>query len=175
MAKLRRHLDHVTYSFVGKQMRLKAKCRQRGMIRIVIMLFQLDTRILDVFDRAVETVIGSDPLYAVCKIQDRELLGELIENPKLAGFGWIEHGQLDATERIANIQKAAGLSALPVDGQRHAMHRLDDEAVQHGAEYRIIVKAGRKLRMQYGLVRIDSVDHSLIEVGKGMSRPLLKM
>ena len=45
------------------------------------------------------------------KLQHRELLGELVEDPELARLGRIGHRQLDAGEGVADVEEAAGLVA----------------------------------------------------------------
>ena len=54
----------------------------------------------------------------VRELQHGKLLGELVEDPALARRGGVQARDLDALHRIANIEKAARLSALAVDGQR---------------------------------------------------------
>src|SRR5205807_524292 len=49
-------------------------------------------------------------------------------------------GNLDAANRIANVQEAAGLSALPVHGERLADGSLHAKAVQHRPENIVVVE-----------------------------------
>ena len=75
------------------------------------------------------------------------------------------HGELDALERVADVEEAAGLPALAVDGERVTDHRLHAEAVQDRAEVLVVVEAGDQPLVPGGLLGLDPVDHSLVEVG----------
>ena len=46
--------------------------------------------------------------------------------------GGVVHGQLDALERVADVEEAAGLATLAVDRQRMADHGLHAEPVERG-------------------------------------------
>ena len=73
--------------------------------------------------------------------------------------------QLDAGEGVADVEEAAGLAAGAVDGQRVADHRLQAEAVEHGAEDLVVVEAGDQALVAGGLLGLDPVDDALVEVG----------
>ena len=77
--------------------------------------------------------------------------------------------QLDALQRVADVEEAAGLAALAVDGQRVADHRLHAEAVEHGAEGLVVVEAGDQALVAGGLVGLDPVDDALVEVGRAQA------
>ena len=75
------------------------------------------------------------------QFQHRELLRELVEDPAFSGARRIQAGQFDAAHGVANIEKAARLSALAVDRQRMAHGGLRAEAIQHGAEHLVVIEA----------------------------------
>src|SRR5438067_4268507 len=77
---------------------------------------------------------------------------------------------LHALERVADVEEAARLAALPVDSDRVADHRLYAEAVQSGAEDLVVVEARGEPRVELGLVRLDAVDDALVEV-RGAQAP----
>ena len=87
-------------------------------------------------------------------------------SPRSAGFG---DRQLDAGERVADVEEAAGLVAGAVDGQRVADHRLQAEAVEHGAEDLVVVEAGDQALVAGGLLGLDPVDDALVEVGRAQA------
>ena len=80
-------------------------------------------------------------LHHVREIQHRELLRELVVDAALAARGRILAGNFDATHGVANIQKAARLSALAVHRQRLPDGRLHAKAVEHRAKHIVVVKA----------------------------------
>ena len=61
-------------------------------------------------------------------------------------------GNLDAADGVANIEEAARLSALAVNGDRMSDGRLDAEAVQRRAENLVVVEAVDQAFIQRGLV-----------------------
>ena len=84
-------------------------------------------------------------------------------SPRWAGF---VDRQLDALERVADVEEAAGLPALAVDRQRVADHRLHAEAVERRAEDLVVVEARAQALVEVGLVGRDAVDDALVEVGR---------
>ena len=89
----------------------------------------------------LEPDAGRGGLDQVGELEDRELLGELVEDPALARLGRVETGQLDAAHGVADVDVAARLPALAVDRQRVLDRRLHAEAVEHGAEHLVVVEA----------------------------------
>ena len=87
-------------------------------------------------------------------------------SPRSAGF---VDRQLDAGERVADVEEAAGLGAGAVDGERVADHRLQAEAVEDGAEDLVVVEAGDQALVAGGLVGLDPVDDALVEVGRAQA------
>src|ERR1700693_977577 len=96
---------------------------------------------------------------------DRELLGELIEDAILALGGRVLQGESHAGHRIADIEEAARLPPLPVDGQRQSERALDAKAVEHRAPDRVVVEPSGEPWVERHFVRVISVDHSLVQIG----------
>jgi UDP-sulfoquinovose synthase len=149
--------------------RVEAEVEQRGVTRVVVVLFLLDPRVVDVLDldRVAEVLGGM--LDQVGEVDDRELLGELVEDPELAALGGVLDRQLDAVDRVADVEEAARLAAAPVDGERVADHRLQAEAVEHRAEDLVVVEAGDQALVGGGLVGLDPVDDALVEVRRAQA------
>ena len=63
-------------------------------------------------------------LDALGELEDGELLGELVEDAELAGLGRAADGQLDAAHRVADVEEAARLAALAVNGEGMVDGRL---------------------------------------------------
>src|SRR6476660_9424714 len=126
------HVDHRLDQLLAEQGRLEAEVEQLGVDGVVVMLFLLDPRVVAMadLDRVAEMLAGM--LFVLCYGDHRELLGELVEDPELARLGGIRHRQLDAGERVADVEEAAGLTATAVDGERVADHGLQAKAVEDG-------------------------------------------
>ena len=97
-------------------------------------------------------------------MQDGECFGELVEHPIFARLGGIHNRQLDAAQSIADIQEAAALASLSIHRQRNAGGRLHTESVDGGSENVVIVEAGGEVIVHFRFVRLDSVDHSLMQI-----------
>ena len=113
--------------------------------------------------------LGARLLHQLGELRDGELLGELVEDAELAQLGGVVHCELDALERVADVETAAGLAALPVDGERVADHGLHAEAVEDGAEDLVVVEARHEPLIHGRLVRLDAVDEALVEVGRAQA------
>ena len=87
-------------------------------------------------------------------------------SPASAGFAAASSTQ---RRRVADVEEAAGLAAAAVDGQRVADHRLQAEAVEHGAEDLVVVEAGDQALVAGGLLGLDPVDDALVEVGRAQA------
>jgi len=74
---------------------------------------------------SIVNLASGNPCGPLCKLDHREGLCELVEDSVLAGFWRIDAGQLDAGERVSNVQHAARLATLSVDGERIADRRLN--------------------------------------------------
>src|SRR2546430_14461899 len=106
------------------------------MLRVVVVLFRLDARVGDVVDLDRDAHLFGGSFHKAREIHDGELLGELVVDAAFASRSWIVAGDLDAANRVANVQEAAGLSAFAVNSERLADGRLYTEAGQHRAENR---------------------------------------
>ena len=131
------------------------------MHRVVVVLLLLDAHELGVLDLDLAAEGLGDH---VREVEHAEGLRELVEDPVLALAGRVEAGELDARQRVADVERAARLSALPVDGQRVAGHGLDREPVEHRPEDAVVVEAGEQLGVQQGLVGLLAVHDALVEV-----------
>ena len=92
------------------------------------------------------------------------MLGELVEDPKIATVSGIAGGDINAGQSIADIQKAPRLPARAIDRQGQTCHGLDQKAVQHRTENMIIMERGPQLIRQLGLICIDAIDHALVQI-----------
>src|SRR5699024_11508835 len=99
------------------------------------------------------------------ELVDGDLRGELVVDAELAGVGGVLAGDLDAGYGVLDVQVAAGLGAVAVDGEIVADRRLDDEAVQGGAEHGVVVEAVDQARIPARLVGLEAVDHALVQIG----------
>src|SRR5262245_6969329 len=77
-------------------------------------------------------------------LEDGHLLGELIEDPKLAPIRRVLTADPDALNRVHDVDEAAYLPALTVDGQWQAEDSLNDHPVEHGPEDSVVVEPSRK-------------------------------
>ena len=84
----------------------------------------------------------------------------------LAGFRGILAGNFDAAHRVANVEKAAGLSALSVDRERLADGGLHAEAIEHRAEHVVVIEAIDQRFVQLNFIGHGAIHHALIEVGR---------
>src|SRR5205807_6245060 len=128
------------------------------------MLLSLHSRVGDVVDFDGEAELSCGGLHQMRQVQDGKLLRELIIDAALASGRRIVAGDLDATHRVANVQEAARLSALAVNGQRLSDGRLNTKAIQDGAKDIIIVEAIDQRLIERGFVRHCSVNDSLVQV-----------
>src|SRR3954468_812465 len=175
--RLDRRLDHAAFvaldrvddrldQLLAQQRRLEAEVEELRVDRVVVVLFLLDPGVLDVVDRNPVAEVLAGLLDQLRQPEDRELLGELVEDAHLAALGWVVDRQLDAVESVADVEEAAGLAAGAVDGERVADHRLHAEAVEDGAEELVVVETGREALVACGLLGLDAVDDALVEGGR---------
>src|ERR1700740_293511 len=92
-------------------------------------------------------------LHELRELQNRELLGELVENPAFASRRGFHAGKLDATYRVTNVEKASRLPAFAIHGERMADRSFDAEAVQHRTEYFIVIEPIDKSFIQRHFIR----------------------
>ncbi len=133
--------------------------------RVVVVLLALDPRVLIAADLDLEAEVSPRLTDQRRQLLDRELLGELVEDPELARRRGVLHRQLDAAQGVADVEEAPGLAAATVDGQRVTDHRLQAEAVEHGAEDLVVVEASQQALVAGRLLGLDPVDDALVEVG----------
>src|SRR6185437_1910969 len=106
------------------------------------------------------------------ELQNRELLGELVEDAEFAMGGRVLAGQLDTSHSVTNIEEPAGLPALPVNGNGMLDGRLHAEAIERGAEYVVVVEAVDKRFIATGLVSYVAVNDPFVKIG-GANAPNL--
>ena len=94
--------------------RLQTQIDQLGVLGVVVVRFGLDTRIRQVVNFDLQPHFLAGRLDLVGEIQNGELLGELIEDPKFARRRGVLTGDFDTAYGIANVQETASLAALPV-------------------------------------------------------------
>src|SRR5438270_13627316 len=133
------------------------------------MLFTLDPRIRQVHDAGRQPMRGARLTDLLGEGLDRELLGELVEDPVLACGRRVLEREPDAGDRVADVEKAARLPALAVYRQRQAKRRLNAEAIQHGPPDRVEVEARGEPGMRRHFVRPAAVDDALVQVGRAQA------
>lgn len=108
-------IEHAVDRRVGEQNGLQAEIGELRMLRVVVVFFKFDARIDDVVNADLDPgpLAGSGHLLG--KIVDRELLGELVEDPERAGLGRMICCQRNALQRVADVEKAARLAAHAVN------------------------------------------------------------
>src|SRR5699024_8956920 len=146
-------LDDLGEVLLRQQVRLQAQGQQRGVHGVVVVVVLLHAGVVHAGDGDLVAEIRRDLLHLLRQLLDRELLGELVVDPELAAIGGVLAGDLDAAHRVLDVEVAAGLGAVAVDGEVVADGRLDDEAVQGGAEHGVVVETVHQARVQAGLVR----------------------
>src|SRR5450631_3400753 len=95
------------------------------------MLLSLDPGIGQVVDLNLQSHLFPGGLDHLRELQDSELLGELVEDTELALLCRIQACDLNAAHGIANVQEAAGLSALAINRERVTQSGLCTETIQH--------------------------------------------
>src|SRR5690606_3308959 len=125
-----RDLQHLGEMLVGQQVRLQPEVQEVGVDRVVVVVVLLHARVLGRGDVHVQAQVDSDLLHLLGELLDGELLGELVVDAELATVGGVLAGDLDAAHGVLDVQVAAGLGAVAVDGEVVADRALDDEAVQ---------------------------------------------
>lgn len=124
-----------------EEVRFESEVDEFLVFGVVVVCFLLDSRVLEVFD------VGGDAVGCRCmfdefgELEHVELLGELVKDAELATISGIKQGQFDACKGITNIEKAARLATLTVDGHGHIANGLDDKSVERRAEDGIVIEA----------------------------------
>ena len=89
----------------------KSEIDQLRMLGVVVMLLGLDARGVDVLDLDGHAEVPRGLLHHVGQLQHRKLLRELVEDAAFPAAGRAQTRELDAADRVANIQESAGLAA----------------------------------------------------------------
>src|SRR6478672_11692724 len=98
-------VDHRLDQLLAEQGRLEAEVQQLRVDRVVVVLLLLDPRVLAVPDLDRIAEVPGAVLDEVRQVDHRELLGELVEDPELAGLGRVCRRQLHAVERVADVEE----------------------------------------------------------------------
>ena len=104
-------------SVSDRSVRLETQRRQLGVRRVVAVLFHFLARVRQMLTSTRSPIPPPTPA-TVGQFVDRERLGELVEDAQLARAAGIGDGELDAMQRVADVEVAAGLAALAVHRQR---------------------------------------------------------
>src|SRR6202521_1485287 len=145
--------------------RPQAKVDELRVLGVVIVLLGFNTRIRNVIDLDRHAKFLCGGFHHAGQIQNRELFGELVVNAALAFGCGVVAGNLDTSDRVANVKETARLSALAVNGERLSDGGLNTKAIQHSTEDVVIVEAIDQRLIERGFVGHRSVNDALIEVG----------
>ena len=149
---------------------LKTQINELRVLGVVIMLFCLDARIGKMVDFDVHPQFFPDCFHHLRQFENRELLRELVVHSALAARGRILAGNLDAANRVSNVEKTTHLSALAVHGEWLANGRLHAEAVEHGAEHVILIEPIDEGFVESNFVGHRPVHDALIQI-RGANSP----
>src|SRR5580693_1924898 len=103
---------------IRQVVRTQTEVNQLRMPGVVVVLLRFNTRPGNVLDGGADAERLSCSLHHLRELKNRKLLGELIEDAKLARSRGIQTGDFHAANSIANVQEAARLTATPVDRER---------------------------------------------------------
>src|SRR3954454_5576042 len=84
--------EHRLDELVGEQPRLQPEREQGVVARVVVVLLELDARVLDVVDPRLVAEGRRGVAYALRQLEHREDLGELVEDTELALAGRVLGG-----------------------------------------------------------------------------------
>src|SRR5260370_25269779 len=119
------------------------------MLGVVVVRLHLGARIGQVLDARLQAVSRARGPHAIGQLADAELLGELVEDAEFAALRRVEGGQLDASDRIADVEKAPRLPTLAIDSERVADRGLGADTVDDGAPDVAVVDAGPHRRVPF--------------------------
>src|SRR5262249_46975161 len=77
-------LQHRAHKLVAEIAGLEPEVQQLCVDRVVVMVLGLDAGVLEMLDVDLEADLGRGALHQLGELGDRELLGELVEDPELA-------------------------------------------------------------------------------------------
>src|SRR6266849_9277524 len=101
-----------------------------------------------------------------------ELLGELVVNAALSPGCGIVAGNLDAPDRVPDVQETARLAALTVNRERLADGRLHAETIEHRAKDVVVIETIDERFIERRFIRHRSVNDALIQI-RGANPPNL--
>src|SRR5688572_120346 len=93
----------------------QAELRQLRVHRIVVVLLGLHAWIRQVIDDHRQAGATSSRFDALSQVHDRKLFCELIEYSKFTGSCRMVHRQSDTLDRVAYVQKSAGLPTFSIN------------------------------------------------------------
>src|SRR5215471_16421938 len=99
-------------------MRLQAQVDQLRMLRVVIMGFGFHARVGDMVNFNAQAHFFASRLHFDGKIENRELLGELVIDSTLTFVGWVQTSKFNTPYSVANVQESARLAAFAIHGER---------------------------------------------------------
>src|ERR671918_1974471 len=158
-------LEHRLHQRLREEVRLEPEVEELRVRGVVVVLLGLYPGIVDPLDHDLEAVLAPGPGHQLRELDDRELLGELVEHPVLAGSRRVRRGKLHAPDRVDDVQVPASLAALPVDGQGMTDHGLEAEPVQRGPEHLVVIESGEEALVAFRVLRVDPVHDALVQVG----------
>lgn len=88
---------------VGEQVGDEAELDELGVLRVVVVFFGFHPGVRDRHGSNVEPELRSGSRDELRELVDGELLGELVEDPELAWFGWVGDRELDALNCVSDI------------------------------------------------------------------------
>ena len=154
-------------SVVDSSVGFSPRLLERGVLDVVVVVLELDARVVDVLDRALRPGYSLATVSAISP--DRHRLGQLVEDAELAPVGRVLGGEPDALDSVDDVDQAARLRAVAVHRQRVTEHRLDHHPVEDRAEHAVVVEARGQARVELGLLGVGSVHHALVQVGRAQA------
>src|SRR5215216_6400623 len=164
VAVLERDVQERVQQAVAQEVRFEAQVEEARVLGVVVVVVLLDARVLDALHPGLDAELVRGVHHQLSELPDRELLGELVENPHLAALGGVFHGELDAAHRVADVEVAPCLGTVAVDRERVADGRLHTEAVEDRSEDLLVIEAVYEAPVALGLLRDGPVDDALVQV-----------
>src|SRR5215213_9452201 len=134
VAVLQRDVQERVKQAVAQEVRFEAEVEEARVLGVVVVVILLDARVLDVLHPGLDAELVRGVHHQLGELPDRELLRELVEDPHLAALGGVFHCELDAADRVADVEVAPRLGTVAVDCERVAYGRLHTEAVEDRSE-----------------------------------------
>src|SRR5215211_3790026 len=164
VAVLQRDVQERVEQAVAQEVRFKAEIEEARVLSVVVVVVLLDARVLDALHPGLDAELVCGVHHQLGELPDRELLGELVEDPHLAALGGVFHGELDAAHRVADVEVAPRLGTVAVNRERVAYGRLYTEAVEDRSEDLLVVEAVYEAPVALALLRDGPVDDALVQV-----------